>query len=65
MTFKIGGIGQDNVIRLSSNVITAQPDASRALEQARLKRQQELAGWRPSNGWLAEQTATRRSLSAR
>lgn len=54
------GFGQDNVIRLSSTVRTAEPDASRALEQAWLKRRQELAGWRPSNGWLAEQTSARR-----
>ena len=56
--------GQDNVVRLSSGVKIAQPDSSRALEQAWLKRRQELAGWRPSNGWLAEQTASRRSLAA-
>lgn len=54
------GNGQDNVIRLSSNVRAAEPDASRALEQAWLKRRQELAGWQPSNGWLADQTVARR-----
>jgi hypothetical protein len=59
------GFGRDNVIRLSSTVRTAEPDASRALEQAWLKRRQELAGWRPSNGWLAEQTASRRQASIR
>jgi hypothetical protein len=59
------GIGRDNVIRLSSTVRTAEPDASRALEQAWLRRRQELAGWRPSNGWLAEQTANRRQASIR
>jgi hypothetical protein len=59
------GLGQDNVIRLSSAIRTAEPDASRALEQAWLKRRQELAGWRPSNGWLAEQTASRRQASIR
>ena len=59
------GFGQDNVIRLSSTVRTAEPDALRALEQAWLKRRQELAGWRPSNGWLADQTASRRQASIR
>ena len=59
------GFGQDNVIRLASTVRTAEPDASRALEQARLKRRQELAGWQPSNGWLADQTASRRQASIR
>jgi hypothetical protein len=56
--------GQDNVIRLSSSVRTAEPDAARALEQAWLKRRQELAGWRPSGGWLVEQkAAVRRSFA--
>ena len=59
------GFGQDNVVRLSSTVRTAEPDASRALEQAWQKRRQELAGWRPSNGWLADQTASRRQASLR
>ena len=59
------GFGQDNVIRLSSTVRTAGPEASRALEQAWLRRRQELAGWRPSNGWLAEQIASRRQASNR
>lgn len=59
------GFGRDNVIRLSSTVRTAEPDASRALEQAWLKRRQELAGWQPSNGWLADQTATRRQAALR
>jgi hypothetical protein len=49
--------GQDNVIRLSSTVRAARPDASRALEQAWIKRRQELAGWQPSGGWLLEQKA--------
>jgi hypothetical protein len=58
-------IGQDNVIRLSSTVRTAEPAASRALEQAWLKRRQELAGWQPSNGWLVDQViASRRLLTA-
>ena len=56
--------GKDNVVRLSSRIRTAEPDASRALEQAWLKRRQELAGWQPSNGWLIEQKSeTRRSLA--
>lgn len=58
--------GRDNVVRLSSRIKTAEPDASRALEQAWMKRRQELAGWQPSNGWLAEQKiATRRAANAR
>ena len=59
------GFGQDNVIRLASTVRTAQPDASRALEEAWLKRRKELANWQPSNGWLADQTAARRQVSIR
>jgi hypothetical protein len=59
------GIGRDNVIRLSSTVRTAQPDASRALEEAWLKRRQELGNWQPSNGWLVDQAvASRRTLTA-
>jgi hypothetical protein len=46
--------GRDNIVRFSSRVKTASPDALRALEQAWLKRQQELGGWRPSRGWLIE-----------
>jgi len=56
--------GNDNVVRLSSRIQTAEPDASRALEQAWLKRRQELAGWQPSNGWLVEQKAALRRTSA-
>ena len=55
--------GQDNVVRLSTSVRTAEPDASRALEQAWLKRRQELAGWQPSGGWLIEQRAASRRHS--
>jgi hypothetical protein len=58
-------MGQDNVVRLSSTVRTAEPEASRALEQAWLKRRQELAGWQPSNGWLVDQRiASRRQPTA-
>jgi hypothetical protein len=56
--------GQDNVVRLSTSIRTAEPDASRALEQAWLKRRQELAGWQPSGGWLVEQRAASRRSSA-
>lgn len=56
--------GNDNVVRLSSRIQTAAPDASRALEQAWLKRRQELAGWQPANGWLAEpKSPVRRSVA--
>lgn len=55
---------QNNVIRLSSGIKTAEPDSWRALEQAWHKRRQELAGWQPSGGWLLEQkTAVRRSAT--
>jgi hypothetical protein len=59
------GFRQDNIVRLSSTVRTAEPSASRALEQAWLKRRQELAGWQPSNGWLVDQMGSRRSAAAR
>jgi hypothetical protein len=60
------GFRQDNVVRLSSSVRTAEPAASRALEQAWHRRRQELAGWQPSNGWLLDQAiAARRSTAAR
>jgi hypothetical protein len=59
------GFRQDNIVRLSSAVRTAEPSASRALEQAWLKRRQELAGWQPSNGWLVDQMGSRRSAAAR
>ncbi len=49
--------GNDNVVRLSSRIKTAAPDASHALEQAWLKRRQELAGWQPANGWLMDPKA--------
>jgi hypothetical protein len=52
--------GNDNVVRLSSRIQTAAPDASRALEQAWLKRRQELAGWQPANGWLVDSKTTMR-----
>lgn len=56
--------GKDNVVRLSSRIRTAEPDASRALEQAWVRRRQELAGWQPSNGWLLDQKIDpRRSLA--
>jgi len=45
---------RDNIVRFSSKVKTALPEAAQALEQAWVKRQQELAGWRPSRGWLIE-----------
>lgn len=58
--------GKDNVVRLSSRIQTAEPDASRALEQAWVKRRQELAGWQPSNGWLLEtKGGARRVISVR
>jgi hypothetical protein len=55
---------RDNVVRLSSTVRTAKPEASRALEQAWLKRRQELAGWEPSGGWLIDQSAATRRPAA-
>jgi len=55
---------RDNVVRFSSSIHTAEPDASRALEQAWMKRRQELADWRPSGGWLIDQRAARRTSAA-
>jgi hypothetical protein len=54
----------DNIVRLSSSVKTAGPEAARALEAAWHKRRQELAGWQPSNGWLVEQKPVSRRASA-
>ena len=53
-------LNRDNIVRLSSSVHTATSDASQALEQAWLKRRQELAGWEPSRGWLLDRKATPR-----
>ena len=55
---------QDNVVRFSSSIRTAEPAASRALEQAWNKRRQELADWRPSGGWLIDHRTGRRTLNA-
>ena len=57
--------GNDNIVRLSSRIHTAEPEASRALEQAWLKRRQELAGWQPANGWLSDTKTAIRRASAR
>lgn len=54
---------QNNVVRLSSGVKVSVPDASRALEEAWLKRRRELGTWQPSNGWLVEQKPLTRRLS--
>lgn len=63
MKFPFAG---DNVVRLSSRVKTAGPDATRALEEAWVKRRRELGGWTPSNGWLIDQkTLARRVLAVR
>jgi hypothetical protein len=35
--------------------VTPDPEATRALEEQWKKRQQELAGWAPTNGWLVDQ----------
>ena len=56
--------GKDNIVRLSSRIQTAEPSASRALEQAWLKRRQELAGWQPTNGWLVEPKVGQRRSTA-
>lgn len=45
------------VLRLSSSVKTATPEAVKALEQAWQRRRQELGGWQPSNGWLIDPRA--------
>ena len=60
---KLWPFDRDNTVRMSSTIKTAAPDASQALEQAWLKRRQELAGWEPSRGWLVDQKSTRRPLA--
>jgi hypothetical protein len=43
-----------DVIRLSSAVHAASPEATKALEQAWQRQRQELANWQPSGGWLLD-----------
>lgn len=58
--------GTYNMLRPSTTVKTAHPDASRALEEAWRRRRRELADWRPSKGWLAEpETLTKRVAATR
>lgn len=45
------------LIRLSTSTQTVAPEAALALEQARQRRLEQLGGWKPSNGWLAEAAA--------
>jgi hypothetical protein len=53
------------LVRIASSVQTTHPDAAKALEQSWQKRRQELAGWQPSRGWLADvQTSARHPASA-
>jgi hypothetical protein len=42
------------LVRIASSVQTTHPEAAKALEQSWQKRRQELAGWQPSRGWLAD-----------
>ena len=51
----------DNVIHMSTSVRTTSPEAVRMLEEARLRRRQELADWQPSAGWLAQRNVARHS----
>ena len=54
------------VFRPSTSVPLALPEAAKALEEARQRRRQELAGWQPSNGWLIEPIKSiRRSAAVR
>ena len=46
--------GAQGLVRIASSVKTTHPDAAKALEESWQKRRQELAGWQPSRGWLAE-----------
>lgn len=47
-----------DVIRLSSSLKIAQPEAVKALEQAWQKRRRELGSWQPSGGWLIDPRLT-------
>ena len=49
----------DNVIHVPTSVQTTLPEAAKTLEQAWQPRREELADWRPSGGWLAEQRKAR------
>jgi hypothetical protein len=51
----------DNVIHMSTSVRTTSPEAVKTLEQARQRRREELAGWQPSAGWLAQRNVTRQA----
>ena len=46
--------GAQGLVRIASSVKTTHPDAAKALEESWQKRRQELAGWQPSRGWLAD-----------
>lgn len=53
-------------VRIASSVQTTHPDAARALEESWQRRRQELAGWQPSRGWLADvQPSTATASSGR
>ena len=52
-------LNTDNVIHVPTSVQTTLPEAARTLEQAWQRRRQELADWRPSGGWLADQRKAR------
>ena len=55
-----------NVLRPPASLKTALPEAARALEEAWQRRRQELAGWRPSSGWLIDtRVSVRRNAPAR
>jgi hypothetical protein len=55
-----------NVLRPSTSLKTAPPEAARALEAAWQRRRQELAGWQPTGGWLIDpRGALRRNAPAR
>lgn len=47
-------LAMTDFFRPSTSADLAIPEAARALERAWQRRKQELAGWRPSNGWLIE-----------
>ncbi len=53
----------DNVIHMPITVQTTSPEAVKMLEQARQRRREELAGWQPSAGWLAQRNVARHAHS--
>lgn len=49
----------DPVIHMPITIQTTAPEAVKMLEQVRQRRREELAGWQPSAGWLAQRNVAR------